>query len=76
MGIGIAGVSVLVLGLVLLVVPVPGTTFVIMPLGLAILAKEFPWARRLLTGCKALLQRALGCAGRIAARVRLASVGA
>ena len=47
--IAIAGVSVLALGLALVVVPVPGTSIVVIPLGLAILAKEFAWAERLLT---------------------------
>ena len=46
--IAIAGFSVLTVGLALLVVPVPGSTVVVIPLGLAILAREFPWARRLL----------------------------
>lgn len=41
----IAGCSVLVLGLALLAVPVPGTSIVVIPLGFAILAKEFVWAR-------------------------------
>lgn len=43
----VAGFSVLLLGVVLLVVPVPGTTVVVVPLGLTILAREFVWARRL-----------------------------
>jgi hypothetical protein len=46
--IAIAGCSVLMLGLVLVVVPIPGTSLVVFPLGLAILAKEFVWARRTL----------------------------
>jgi len=41
----IAGCSVLVLGLALLAVPVPGTSIVLIPLGFAILDKEFVWAR-------------------------------
>jgi hypothetical protein len=45
--ISVAGFSVLLLGVVLLVVPVPGTTVVVVPLGLTILAREFTWARRL-----------------------------
>jgi uncharacterized protein (TIGR02611 family) len=44
----VAGFAVLLLGVVLIVVPVPGTTVVFIPLGLAILAREFDWARRLL----------------------------
>jgi hypothetical protein len=46
--IGAAGFAVLILGVALLVVPVPGTTVVVIPLGLAILAREFEWARKLL----------------------------
>ena len=46
--IAIAGFSVLIAGVALLVVPVPGTSVVIFPLGLAILAREFRWAQRLL----------------------------
>jgi hypothetical protein len=46
--VAIAGFTVLLLGVALLVVPVPGTSVVVIPLGLAILAREFPWARRLL----------------------------
>jgi uncharacterized protein (TIGR02611 family) len=46
--IGIAGFGVLLLGLVLIFVPVPGTSIVVIPVGLAILAKEFVWAKRTL----------------------------
>ena len=42
--VGIVGASVLLLGVVMLVTP--GPAFVIIPLGLAILAIEFVWARR------------------------------
>jgi hypothetical protein len=45
--IAVAGFSVLLLGVALLVVPVPGTSVFILALGLAILAREFLWARRL-----------------------------
>jgi len=45
--IALAGFGVLLLGVALLVVPIPGTTVVVIPLGLTILAKEFAWARRL-----------------------------
>ena len=44
----IAGFSVLALGLALVVVPVPGTSIVVIPLGFTILAKEFTWARNTL----------------------------
>jgi hypothetical protein len=43
--VAIAGFSVLALGLVLVVVPVPGTSIVVIPLAFTILAKEFAWAR-------------------------------
>jgi uncharacterized protein (TIGR02611 family) len=56
-GIAIAGFSVLVCGLALLVVPVPGTSLVVFPIGLAILAKEFDWARRLLAWSRGVLRR-------------------
>ena len=42
-----AGLGVLLLGVALLVVPIPGTSLVVIPLGLTILAREFTWARRL-----------------------------
>jgi hypothetical protein len=45
--IAVGGGSVLCLGIALLVVPVPGTALVVIPLGIAILAREFVWARRL-----------------------------
>lgn|GEM_PF-5585689 len=43
----VVGFSVLLLGVALLVIPIPGTTVVVIPLGLTILAREFSWARRL-----------------------------
>jgi tellurite resistance protein TerC len=45
--IGVIGVTVLLIGLTLLVLP--GPAIVVIPLGLAILATEFAWARRWLT---------------------------
>jgi uncharacterized protein (TIGR02611 family) len=42
----VAGTTVLIVGLVMLVAP--GPAFVVIPLGLAILATEFQWARRAL----------------------------
>lgn len=46
----VIGFTVLVLGIVLIVLPGPGT--LVIPLGLAILATEFVWARRLLVRFK------------------------
>ena len=42
--IGVVGASVLLLGIIMLVTP--GPAFVVIPLGLAILAIEFVWARQ------------------------------
>jgi|SRR6266511_2868475 len=55
--IAIAGFSVLLFGVALVVVPVPGTSIVVIPLGLAILAREFRWARRLLDWSTAAVRR-------------------
>jgi uncharacterized protein (TIGR02611 family) len=44
--IAVVGMTVLLLGIALLVLP--GPAFIVIPLGLAILAVEFAWARRLL----------------------------
>lgn len=46
----VIGFTVLVLGIVLIVLPGPAT--LVIPLGLAILATEFVWARRLLVRFK------------------------
>lgn len=46
----VIGFTILVLGIVLIVLPGPAT--LVIPLGLAILATEFVWARRLLVRLK------------------------
>jgi len=53
--VAIVGMAVLVAGLALVVLP--GPAFIVIPAGLAILATEFPWARRLLRYAK---DRAVG----------------
>jgi len=55
--IAIAGFSVLTFGVALLIVPVPGTSVLIFPLGLAILAREFQWAERLRDRSMAIARR-------------------
>jgi hypothetical protein len=57
-GIAAAGFAVLLLGVVLLAVPVPGTTVIVIPLGLTILAREFRWAQTLRDGLTAAVTRA------------------
>lgn len=52
----ILGMTVVLVGVVMLVTP--GPAFLIIPLGLAILATEFVWARRVLERLKARLKRA------------------
>jgi uncharacterized protein (TIGR02611 family) len=44
--IGVAGFTVLVIGVAMIVLP--GPAFIVIPAGLAILALEFAWAKRLL----------------------------
>jgi tellurite resistance protein TerC len=48
--VGIVGTTVLLIGVALLVLP--GPAFIVIPLGLGILATEFLWARRLLSKVK------------------------
>lgn len=49
--VGFVGAAVLLVGVVMIVLPGPAT--LIIPAGLAILATEFPWARRLLERLRA-----------------------
>jgi len=63
----VAGTAVLTVGLVMIVAP--GPAFVVIPLGLAILATEFEWARRALRE----LRRRAGQAGRQLVRRRSAT---
>ena len=53
--IAIVGFTVLLLGVVMIVLP--GPAFIIIPLGLAILATEFVWAQRLLAKAKAYFEK-------------------
>lgn len=46
----IFGITVICLGIAMIVLP--GPAFIVIPLGLAVLATEFVWARRLLHGVK------------------------
>jgi tellurite resistance protein TerC len=48
--IGVIGATILLMGLALLVLP--GPAFLVIPVGLGILATEFAWARRLLKKVK------------------------
>jgi len=50
--IAVVGITIVLVGVVLLVLP--GPAFVVIPIGLAVLAIEFEWARRLLRRGRAL----------------------
>ncbi len=51
-----AGMAVLIIGIALLVLP--GPAFIVIPVGLAILATEFPWARRWLSRVRSASRKA------------------
>ena len=63
----------LVLGIALIVLP--GPAFVVIPLGLAILAAEFVWARKLLRLAKAVLPfGSQGTQGKARKRITMESI--
>lgn len=53
--IAIIGGTVLLIGVALIILP--GPAFIVIPVGLAILASEFAWARSALTRAKAMIGR-------------------
>ena len=53
--IAIIGTTVLIIGIVLIVLP--GPAFIVIPIGLAILASEFIWARRLIEKGRAVINK-------------------
>ena len=56
--IGAIGFSVLLIGVAMIVLP--GPAFILVPLGFAILASEFAWARRVWRRGRILISRARG----------------
>ncbi len=48
--IGIVGVTIIIVGVAMLVLP--GPAFIVIPIGLSILATEFVWAKKLLNKIK------------------------
>jgi len=56
--IALIGGTVLLIGVALIVLP--GPAFIVIPIGLAILATEFAWARRAVTRARAMVARARG----------------
>ncbi|HWR90372.1 MAG TPA: PGPGW domain-containing protein [Dissulfurispiraceae bacterium] len=53
--VAIVGFTVLLIGIALMVLP--GPAFVVIPIGIGILATEFAWARRLLVRVKEAIRR-------------------
>jgi hypothetical protein len=56
--IAIIGGTVLLIGIALIVLP--GPAFIVIPIGLAILATEFAWAQRAVTKARAIVAKARG----------------
>jgi hypothetical protein len=56
--IALIGGTVLLIGVALIVLP--GPAFIVIPIGLAILATEFAWAKRAVTRARAMVARARG----------------
>jgi hypothetical protein len=56
--IAVIGGTVLLIGIALIVLP--GPAFIVIPIGLAILATEFAWARHAVVRTRALIARARG----------------
>jgi uncharacterized protein (TIGR02611 family) len=61
--VAVAGFSVLAAGVALIVLP--GPAVVVIPIGLAILAREFPWAARMLAWLRTLVRRMWSAARRL-----------
>ncbi len=53
--VAVIGFSILALGIVLIVLP--GPAFIVIPVGLAVLATEFMWAKKLLERVKSKIKR-------------------
>src|SRR5437764_6101815 len=64
--VSVVGVTVLLIGVALLVLP--GPAFIVIPIGLAILATEYTWARRWLKKVRRMASNVVGSRGRIAPR--------
>jgi tellurite resistance protein TerC len=56
--VAVIGGTILLIGIALIVLP--GPAFIVIPLGLAILATEFAWARRTVVRTRAMVAKARG----------------
>jgi hypothetical protein len=64
--VAVIGGTILLIGVALIVLP--GPAFIVIPLGLAILATEFAWARRMVVRARAMFAKARGRKPETAAR--------
>jgi len=56
--VAVIGLTILLLGIVMVVLP--GPAFIVIPVGLAILATEFAWARRAVRRTRVMIAKARG----------------
>ena len=56
--VAVIGVTILLIGVVM--IALPGPAFIVIPLGLAILATEFAWARRAVRRTRVMIAKARG----------------
>ena len=56
--VGVIGVTILLIGVVMVVLP--GPAFIVIPVGLGILATEFAWARRAVRRARVMIAKARG----------------
>lgn len=54
--VGVIGVTILLIGVAMVVLP--GPAFIVIPIGLAVLATEFTWARRMIRRARVMIGRA------------------
>ena len=56
--VGVIGITILLIGVAMVVLP--GPAFIVIPIGLGILATEFAWARRAIRRARVMLAKARG----------------
>lgn len=56
--VGVIGITILLLGVAMVVLP--GPAFIVIPVGLGVLATEFAWARRMVRRARVMIAKARG----------------
>lgn len=56
--VGMIGLTILLIGVVMVVLP--GPAFIVIPLGIGLLATEFAWARRVIRRARVMIAKARG----------------